>query len=432
MLSKRRAASEKQRLANRANARRSTGPKTGAGKARASVNAVRHGLTAKRLVIAGEDHAQFERFCAELESQCAPTTEVARRLARQLAGILWRLRRVSSFEASIFSARAAEVTPEQTRTMEEFHREQMAEIAARYRTAESDDRGSVEPQIKVTEPQDPSQLFWRKIGVALTCDSLLLDALGNLSRHEGALLNLARTWQLLRSLSPHSTASKIVAVKRSRFKVALETQAKVNSCDCCNILAEKIVIGDEEPAQFESLRAELEAHYAPRTRMQRELIDYIAGLFWRLERLPALEAALIDVLRNKVAPDEIDSEAEQARREEFEKITAKLLRKFGYPVPKEPKKEEKGHSSTHSKKQEPLNTVAGLVLIQDSQGQDALGRLSRHETALTKGLSRASQLLTVLQSTEHASNDRDQTDAATSSPDEIPTQEFPRGDKAMP
>jgi hypothetical protein len=145
----------------------------------------------------------------------------------------------------------------------------------------------------------------------------------------GALLNrLARTWQLLRSLSPHSTASKIVAVKRSRFKVALETQAKVNSCDCCNILAEKIVIGDEEPAQFESLRAELEAHYAPRTRMQRELIDYIAGLFWRLERLPALEAALIDVLRNKVAPDEIDSEAEQARREEFEKITAKLLRKF--------------------------------------------------------------------------------------------------------
>lgn len=61
MLSKRPAVSEKQLLANRANARRNTGPTTGAGKARASDNSVKHGLTAKRLVIADEDPVQFRR-----------------------------------------------------------------------------------------------------------------------------------------------------------------------------------------------------------------------------------------------------------------------------------------------------------------------------------------------------------------------------------
>ena len=45
-------ASSRQIAANRANAKRSTGPKTEQGKARSRMNAWKHGLTAEDIVIA--------------------------------------------------------------------------------------------------------------------------------------------------------------------------------------------------------------------------------------------------------------------------------------------------------------------------------------------------------------------------------------------
>jgi hypothetical protein len=46
--------------ANRSNGQKSTGPRTAAGKERASQNAVKHGLLAREAVIAGEDPEEFE------------------------------------------------------------------------------------------------------------------------------------------------------------------------------------------------------------------------------------------------------------------------------------------------------------------------------------------------------------------------------------
>ena len=44
----------KQLNANRANAKSSTGPRTEAGKSRSRLNALKHGLSAKALIIVGE------------------------------------------------------------------------------------------------------------------------------------------------------------------------------------------------------------------------------------------------------------------------------------------------------------------------------------------------------------------------------------------
>ena len=68
--------SEKQRRANRQNAKKSTGPKTAAGKARASRNALKHGLLAKDVVITGtdfnENRAEFDAFLADLCAELKP------------------------------------------------------------------------------------------------------------------------------------------------------------------------------------------------------------------------------------------------------------------------------------------------------------------------------------------------------------------------
>lgn len=389
-------ASEKQLTANRANARRSTGPKTATGKARARSNAVKHGLTAQRLVIAGEDPTHCELFCAEIESEWAPETEMERRLAVQLAGNLWRLRRVSSFEAGIFIARAGQVTPEQTFTLEEFRRAQMKEIAARFVPPEH--RGTSESEIEkvsvdTPEATDPNQLFWRKIGVALTRDSQLFDALANLSRHEGELLRrVARTSKML-STAPRSIAKNPVAGE---------------SADSAH--AEMMVMGDEDPVEFERLRTGMLEQHAPCTRIECELLDYIAGLVWRLGRLPAFEAALIKALRDKIAPEERDPEEKRKEREAFEKVTNEVLKKYGRK--KDAQNDEAStpceeYRASVADQRKHLITVAGLVLIGDSQSQDGLGKLSRHESDLTKWLSLALQLLALFQTRRRSSIDAD-------------------------
>ena len=65
-------ATKTQLEANRANARRSTGPKTASGKARSSMNGLKHGLTAETIVIGDEDPAQFERLRKALEERFEP------------------------------------------------------------------------------------------------------------------------------------------------------------------------------------------------------------------------------------------------------------------------------------------------------------------------------------------------------------------------
>ena len=87
--------------ANRANAKRSTGPTTASGKARVKMNALKHGLSAKAVVIAGENSREFDSLRAGLERGFEPATVIERELVENLAALLWRQRRGHRFESAI-------------------------------------------------------------------------------------------------------------------------------------------------------------------------------------------------------------------------------------------------------------------------------------------------------------------------------------------
>lgn len=95
--------SRKQIEANRRNALKSTGPKSQAGKATSSMNAVRHGLTATQVVIAGEDPEEYNQLADSLREKFTPVDSLELRLVEQLAQQLWRLRRVSHFECALLN-----------------------------------------------------------------------------------------------------------------------------------------------------------------------------------------------------------------------------------------------------------------------------------------------------------------------------------------
>ncbi len=92
---------------NRRNATKSTGPRTGNGKSVFKLNAVKHGLTAERVVIPGEDPAEFEELKRELEHELEPEGCQECDLVETIAMGMWRRRRIHRMEADILTCEQA-------------------------------------------------------------------------------------------------------------------------------------------------------------------------------------------------------------------------------------------------------------------------------------------------------------------------------------
>ena len=82
---------------------RSTGPRSPEGKRRSALNALRHGLTGRVVVLPSEDMDAYQAFCQELMADLAPRTPVERQYAQTFCDTQWRLNRIRSIEDSMFS-----------------------------------------------------------------------------------------------------------------------------------------------------------------------------------------------------------------------------------------------------------------------------------------------------------------------------------------
>jgi hypothetical protein len=101
----RRCLAERQRAANRLNARKSTGPRTERGKRRSSLNALKHGVFARSLKESmqglGEDPAEFERLRRDFIVSFQPATPFEAALVDDLASLWWRNARAERAEAGL-------------------------------------------------------------------------------------------------------------------------------------------------------------------------------------------------------------------------------------------------------------------------------------------------------------------------------------------
>jgi hypothetical protein len=90
-----------QRSANKTNSQKSTGPRTPEGKARAKMNALRHGLTGQFCVMSEADHCAYTTFEAGILEARAPAGHYERDLAVSIAQNRWRLHRARAVESNI-------------------------------------------------------------------------------------------------------------------------------------------------------------------------------------------------------------------------------------------------------------------------------------------------------------------------------------------
>ena len=95
--------SDKRAAVNRQNAARSTGPVTPEGKRRASLNALRHGLTGQTVVLPEDDLAAYRNSCAQFHAELKPQGLLETKAVQTIADTYWRLDRIRAMENNLFA-----------------------------------------------------------------------------------------------------------------------------------------------------------------------------------------------------------------------------------------------------------------------------------------------------------------------------------------
>ena len=160
--------------ANRANAKKSTGPKTLSGKEKVSGNAISHGLTAEKHVIIGESIEEFNALKESMFQVYKPDGVCEEEIFIKLIELLWRLRRVGLIETGIYGNEILE-----------FDADSYKPKASNKITHSDFKEGD---QNKVLKNQS-------LIGVAFTRDSMAGSSLLKLNTIEGRLISRVQLYE---------------------------------------------------------------------------------------------------------------------------------------------------------------------------------------------------------------------------------------------
>jgi hypothetical protein len=93
---------DKQSAASRANAQKSTGPRSAEGKAASRFNALKHGIHAETQIMFDETPEDLAELAAEFHDHYRPADPNQRLLVDTLVNNEWRLRRMRRVEASLW------------------------------------------------------------------------------------------------------------------------------------------------------------------------------------------------------------------------------------------------------------------------------------------------------------------------------------------
>ncbi len=204
----------KQLEANRRNAIKSTGPRTRAGKALSSRNALKHGLCAEQVLLPNEDEGEYERLGEQLIDDFSPVGALETTLVQTLAADLWRIGRIRKIEVGVLAWQLHEIEPnrayERAESYEDFagpsmdlsmdstiitDREKYDEAMAAHSRAEAEQRKEI-----------PT------LGQAFLNDANGPNALSKISRYEAAIWrSIYRTLHELQRLQAARSGAEVSA-----------------------------------------------------------------------------------------------------------------------------------------------------------------------------------------------------------------------------
>jgi hypothetical protein len=134
------------------------------------------------------------------------------------------------------------------------------------------------------------------------------------------------------------------------------------------LAAKTLIIVGECADDFDELRSALMDQYDPQSALECELVERIAGILWRLRRVPFFEAAIMDISHSRV-----------------------MLNRRARVNPAEDEDEDEVKTAWKTSIQ------FGRALTEYAIRDDALGKLGRHETMLMNAFTKTLQALLQLQ-----------------------------------
>ncbi len=175
-------ATERRQIANQANARHSTGPKTPEGKAAVRLNAFRHGLLARDVVLPGEDADAFEELWNQVRANLSPVGPIEEFLADEIVNAMWRLRRLARAETALFNSRMHEIKANQLAIkVRSYERDFSLPVAILDKAAHAEASEALQ-RAKYEKERDEVL-----VGRALAVDAKQGDAFAKLARYERSL-----------------------------------------------------------------------------------------------------------------------------------------------------------------------------------------------------------------------------------------------------
>ena len=177
--------SDKQRKANRENARKSTGPRTPEGKAVTRLNAVKHGLLSQEVLLPEEDAAALRELGERVRAELQPVGQLENMLVEQIIVGFWKLRRVRRVEVGIFVWEHLQEWRERAQSeAESYERKTILDMIEDQDTTITDEQKHQEALSKAQELQAKQHEETATLGRTFMRDANGANAFSKLSRYE--------------------------------------------------------------------------------------------------------------------------------------------------------------------------------------------------------------------------------------------------------
>ncbi len=153
------------------------------------------------------------------------------------------------------------------------------------------------------------------------------------------------------------------------------------------LLAEQVVVLDEDPAEFAGVLESLIDDFLPQGPLEEQLVERVAACMWRLRRLYRVEAGIFTHESLTIEMDRAKKEVKSSEKDEDERMSA-MLRNVHITD-----EEQHDRATATAEKAARLlrekSLALGTAFKQDARNVGAISKLSRYEAAIERSYYRA-------------------------------------------